>query len=143
MGGLTTKIHTIVDSNGITLTYLLSPGNTNDALIAIDLLSTINIKDSNILADKAYTSKDIRYYIEFYKATYTIPPKYNTKDKWSFNKETYKLRHKVECFFQRLKWFRRISTRYDKQDQTFINFVYIVNTKRPRLAIHIEKLNQA
>ena len=127
VGGLTTKLHTIVDSNGIPLTYLLSPGNTNDSYLAIDLLSTLNIKDSNILADKAYTSKYIRYYIEFYKATYTIPPKSNTKNKWSFNKETYKLRHKVECFFQRIKWFRRIATRYDKLDQTFISFVYIAS----------------
>ena len=118
VGGLTTKIHTIVDSNGIPLTYLLSPGNIHDSNVAIDLLYTISIKNSNILADKAYTSKDIRDFIEFYQATYTIPPKSNTKNKWDFNKETYKLRHKVECFFQKIKWARRVYTRYDKLDST-------------------------
>ena len=126
-GGLTTKIHTIVDSNGIPVTYLISPGNTHDSYVATDLLSTINIKGSNILADKAYTSKEIRFFIEIKQATYTIPPKSNTKYKWDFNKETYKLRHKVECFFQRIKWFRRINTRYDKLDSTFINLVYMAS----------------
>ena len=31
----------------------------------------------------------------------------------------------VECFFQKLKWFRRIATRYDKLDASFLAFVYI------------------
>ena len=31
----------------------------------------------------------------------------------------------VECFFQKLKWFRRIATRYDKLDVSFLAFVYI------------------
>ena len=40
-------------------------------------------------------------------------------------KQLYKERHLVECFFQKLKWFRRIFTRYDKLDASFLAFVYV------------------
>ena len=33
--------------------------------------------------------------------------------------------HLIKCFFQKLKWFRRIFTRYDKLDFSFLAFVYI------------------
>ena len=33
----------------------------------------------------------------------------------------------VECFFQKLKWFRRIATRYDKLDTSFLTFVYLAS----------------
>ena len=38
-----------------------------------------------------------------------------------------KERHLVECFFQKLKWFRRIATRYDKLDASFLAFVYLAS----------------
>ncbi|MBD5098395.1 MAG: transposase [Clostridiales bacterium] len=38
-----------------------------------------------------------------------------------YNKE----RHLVECFFQKIKWFRRIATRYDKLDASFLAFVHL------------------
>lgn len=37
----------------------------------------------------------------------------------------YKERHLVECFFQKIKWFRRVATRYDKSDDVFLGFVYL------------------
>ena len=42
----------------------------------------------------------------------TIPPKFNTKDPWEYDFWLYKGCHLVECFFQKIKWFRRISTRW-------------------------------
>ncbi|MCI7259375.1 MAG: IS4/IS5 family transposase, partial [Ruminococcus sp.] len=38
-----------------------------------------------------------------------------------------KERHLVECFFQKLKWFRRIATRYDTLDASFLSFVYLTS----------------
>ncbi|MFL0197900.1 transposase [Clostridium sp. WILCCON 0269] len=42
----------------------------------------INIKDSNILGDKAYGTKEIREYITSKGASYTIPPKSTTQNPW-------------------------------------------------------------
>ncbi len=116
-GGRNTKIHTLVDGLGNPLAFLLSPGNEHDSTHAVPLLSQINIEGSNILGDKAYGAKVIRNYVESQNATYTIPPKSDVIDPWPVDWYTYKERHLVECFFQKLKWFRRIFTRYDEPNQ--------------------------
>ena len=42
----------------------------------------------------------------------------------------YKARHLVENLFQRMKVFRRMATRYDKLDVTFLGFVHIAGTMK-------------
>ena len=84
-----------------------------------------DLKDCNILADKAYGTKEIRTYLHDQSARYTIPPKVNTKQPWPFDKETYKRRNVIERFFNRLKEFRRAETRYDKRDDSFLAFVMV------------------
>lgn len=58
-GGKNTKIHALVDGLGNPIDFLLSPGNDNDSIHAIDLLEKTEIKGSNILGDKAYGTKEI------------------------------------------------------------------------------------
>ena len=58
-------------------------------------------------------------------AVYTIPSQSNVSDPWPIDWYTYKERHLVECFFQKLKWFRRVFTRYDKLDVSFLAFIHI------------------
>ena len=91
------------------------------------LLKKLEIAGSNILGDKAYGAKKIRDYISSQNATYTIPPRENCPKPWLVDWHTYKERHLVECFFQKLKWFRRICTRYDKTDLSFLAFVYVAS----------------
>jgi transposase len=124
-GGRNTKIHTLVDGLGNPISFMLGSGNEHDSVRAIPLLKQINIKGCNILGDKAYGVQVIRDYISSQKATYTIPPKSNFNEPWFVDWHTYKERHLVECFFQKLKWFRRVATRYDKLDDSFLAFVYI------------------
>jgi len=54
-----------------------------------------------------------------------IPSKSNRKIQREIDKHIYKERHLIECFFQKIKWFRRIATRYDKSDSSFLAFVYL------------------
>lgn len=124
-GGLNTKIHAIVDGLGNPVEFLLSPGNDHDSSHAIAILSKTDISKSNVLGDKAYGTKVIRDFITKQGATYDIPPKINIKEPWNYDKHTYKERHLVECFFQKLKWFRRIATRFDKSDDSFLAFVLV------------------
>ena len=124
-GGRNTKIHTLVDGLGNPLAFLLSPGQDHDSVHAVELLRQVNIEGCNILGDKAYGAKAIREYITSQNAAYTIPPKDSAADPWPVDWHIYKERHLVECFFQKLKWFRRIFTRYDKLDSSFLAFVYV------------------
>ena len=95
---------------------MLSSGNDHDSTHAILFLSQINIQGSNILGDKAYGAKAIRECIDAQEASYTISPQEDINMTWPVDWHTYKERHLVECFFQKLKWFRRIFMRYDKLD---------------------------
>lgn len=127
-GGLTTKIHAIVDGLGNPVEFLLSPGNDHDSIHAVELLEKVNLGGSNVLGDKAYGAKEIREYITKHNASYTIPPRSKVKEPWDIDLWLYKERHLVECFFQKIKWFRRISTRYDKLDTSFLAFVFLAAT---------------
>ncbi len=124
-GGKTTKIHAVVDGLGNPLHFTLTAGNRNDCQEAIPILSYLPIEGNNILADKAYGTNEVRDYIASQNATYTIPPKSNIKSPWECDFFLYKERHLVECFFQKIKNFRRIATRYDKLAISFLTFIYI------------------
>lgn len=54
-----------------------------------------------------------------------IPPKSNRLDPLPYSKASYRKRHKVENYFERLKTFRRVATRSDKLAATFLGFVYL------------------
>lgn len=106
---------------------MLSKGNDHDSIHAVELLSKTELSKSNVLGDKAYGAQSIRDYITSQGGMYTIPPRDNTPDPWECDWWIYKERHLVECFFQKLKWFRRVATRYDKSDDAFMAFVTVAS----------------
>lgn len=114
-----------MDGLGNPLYFQLSAGNVNDSEMAVEVLSHVSIADSAILADKAYGTNEILDYIQVQDADYAIPPKSNTRIPWRCDWWLYKERHLVECFFLKLKNFRRVATRYDKLATSFLAFVYI------------------
>lgn len=124
-GGLNTKIHTLVDALGNPLRFLLSPGNDHDAVHAERLIEGMDLSGSTMLGDKAYGAQRFRECLALMGAAYAIPPKSNALEPWPVDYHLYKERHLVECFFQKLKWCRRIFTRYDKVDKSFLAFVYL------------------
>ena len=98
---LNTKIHAVVDGLGNPVAFLLSAGTDAGSTHAIELLSQLPIKNSNILGDKAYGAQKIRTYITEAGAVYTIPPKGNSKKSWKCDYWLYKERRLVECFFSK------------------------------------------
>ena len=124
-GGKTTKIHAIVDALGNPIHVHLSAGNLHDSTEAETALAEVPLEGSIILADKAYGTSDIRTFIENSGGDYCIPPKSNTVNPWDCDWWLYKERHLVECFFQKLKRFRRIATRYEKLAKRFLAIVQL------------------
>lgn len=124
-GGLNTNIYAIVDGLGNPVKFLLSVGNDNDCVHVVELLKNVELCGSNVLADWAYGARSIREYISEHGANYVIPPQNNVSDPWPVDWHLYKERHLIECFFQKIKWFCRVATRYDKLDASFLAFVYL------------------
>ena len=115
----------MVDGIGNPIKLLFTGGNVHDSAVATDVLSLVDITSSIVMGDKAYGSKKIREHISSHGATYAIPPKANAKEPWECDWWQYKERHLVECFFNKLKQFRRVATRYDKLLRRFKAFVYL------------------
>ena len=112
-GGLTTKIHTLVDAKGLPFRFLLTPGQSHDATAAQILLQEL-WPDSFVLADKAYDADWIRACIEAQEAVPIIPDRSNRNESHAFSPLLYRLRNQIERFFNKIKHFRRIATRYEK-----------------------------
>ncbi len=110
-GGLTTKIHAVVDAKGLPIRLGLTPGQAYDGEAAMELLNALP-ENAMVLADKAYDANAIREMINGQGAWANIPPKSNRKDPICFSPYLYKARNLVERFFNKIKHFRRIATRY-------------------------------
>src|SRR5881275_2724752 len=75
-GGLTSKIHAVVDSNGLPIRLALSPGGAHDVRLAGKLLSRLK-SGSMLLADRGYDADWIRDLVRQRGAWANIPPKRN------------------------------------------------------------------
>ncbi len=121
-GGLTTKIHALVDARGLPIRLLLTPGQTHDSKAAAMLLAQLE-PGSIVLGDKAYDVNWIREHIERCGATANIPFKKDRKVPGAFDPVLYKERNRVERFFNKIKHLRRIATRYEKLAANFLAMI--------------------
>jgi len=127
-GGLTTKIHAVVDAQGLPIRLGLTGGQAHDGQIADTLLDHLGPR-TIVLADKAYDADRIRELIEGQGATPNIPAKSNRKWKPCFSKRLYRERNLIERFFSKLKHFRRVATRYDKLAANFLAMVQLASLR--------------
>ena len=114
-----------MDALGNPIHVHLSAGNLNDSTEAEVALADVPLEKGILLGDKAYSSLAIRTFIEKAGGQFCIPPKSNEKKPWDCDWGLYKERHLVECFFQKLKLFRRIATRYEKLAKRFLAVVQL------------------
>jgi transposase len=120
-GGLSSKIHCIVDGLGNPIEFILTGGEVHDNTCAEALLE--DKKAAYVIADKAYDSDKTLDKITQMEAIAVIPPKSNRKEQRDFDKHYYKDRNLIERFFSRLKQFRGIATRYSKRGQYFLEAI--------------------
>ena len=107
-----------MDSLGNPVRLLVSAGEKADITQAESLLK--GLRAEHVLADKAYDSDALIKKIESSQARAVIPPRSNRKQQRSYDKELYKERNKVERFFNKIKQFRRVATRYEKTARNYL-----------------------
>ncbi|MGW0760930.1 IS5 family transposase [Streptomyces sp. NPDC002814] len=134
-GGLTTKIHLAVDASFHVLAAVVTAGQRADAPVFTEVMDRIRVpriggghprtRPDHVLADRAYSSRQIRAYLRRRQIPHTIPEKRDQARHRmrrgtaggrppGFNREMYKRRHKIECRIGLLKQARGVATRFDK-----------------------------
>ena len=121
---MTTKVHALVDALGNPCNLMLTPGQDHDLTCAIPLLE--NADPGALLADKAYDADSLIDTLEQRTITPVIPPKANRKVKRDCDFALYCERNLVERFFNKIKHYRAIATRYDKLARNFLAAVQLV-----------------
>ncbi|OJY01967.1 MAG: IS5 family transposase [Rhizobiales bacterium 63-22] len=120
-GGLSTKIHAAGDALGLPVRLIASPGQRNDIAVAHELID--GFEPDATIADKGNDADHLARKIADGGAIVVIPPRRNRKDQRPYDADLYKARNIVERFFNKLKQFRRVATRYDKLLANFLGFV--------------------
>jgi transposase len=121
---LTTKIHVVVDALGNPLNVSLTKGQVHDITQA-EVLTT-GITPDALLADKGYDADSFIQSLEVRGITAVIPPKSNRKVQRECDYALYAERNLVERFFNHIKHFRGIATRYEKTARNFLAGIHLV-----------------
>jgi len=79
------------------------------------------------VADKAFDSDAIRADLKRRGIKAVIPSLACRKKAIRYNKKAYRGRNRVERLFSKLKQFRRVATRYDKLDDSFLAFIHLAS----------------
>jgi transposase len=127
-GGLTTKIHAMVDAEGLPIALKLTEGQAHDGRAAQDMLETLRPGDI-LLADRAYDSDATRQTVAERGAWANIKPMPNRKNVPAFSGFLYRYRNLVERFFNKLKHFRAVATRYDKDPENYLAAVKLASAR--------------
>ena len=99
------------------LILLLTPGNVHDCKVAQRCIEAMP-PAAELVADKGYDSKALRDWLAERGTTAVIPPRKNRKVQYHYDKTVYRQRNIIERMFCRLKDWRRIATRFDRNIKT-------------------------
>jgi len=103
---------------GLPIRLVITPGQTYDIQHA-DMMVEGICAWAMLLEDKAYDGNSIRSRLHQQGAFANIPARASRKGLVVFNPHLYKARNVIERFFNKLRYFPRIDTRYDKLGSAF------------------------
>lgn len=121
-------MHLRCDQRGNLLTFVLTPGQVNEAPLFPTLLTTGAIRQrcgrpkclpKRVIGDKSYSSRAIRLFLRRRGVRVTIPRRSTETRTGRFDRKVYRLRNGIERLINRMKQFRRIATRYEKGAENY------------------------
>jgi putative transposase len=122
---LSTKIHAACDALGLPVRLIVTSGQRNDIALAHDLVEEIDAEA--LIADKGYDANHLIEKMEQRGTDVVIPPRRDRRLQRWYDAILYKERNKIERFFNKLKQFRRVATRYEKLLANFMGFVKLAS----------------
>ncbi|WP_443020527.1 MULTISPECIES: IS5 family transposase [unclassified Shinella] len=121
-GGRNTKLHAVCDAKGRPHVLLLTPGNVHDCKVARLCIEALP-PTAQLVADKGYDSQALREWLDERGTEAVIPPRRNRKVQYEYDRAVYKQRNVIERMFCRLKDWRRLATRFDRNIKNFMGAV--------------------
>ena len=125
-GGFSSKIHLLVDALGFPLTFILTGGERHDMSQAELLLAPFHF--DAVIADKGYDSDPLREPLAAQQVEVVIPSRRYRKQPGDYDRVRYRERNIVERFINKIKWYRRIFTRYEKLARRYMAFLHLAAT---------------
>jgi len=107
------------------LRFILTEGQAHDSTTAADLLAGRTI--CGVIADRAYDNNALRDFIDAAGAEAVIPSTRSRKIVIPHDRLAYRLRNRIERFFNKLKHFRHIATRYDRRASHFLAALHLAS----------------
>lgn len=114
-----------MDALGNPVRLLLTGGATHDVTQAEAL--TADLEPEAVLGDKGYDSDALVVQLTEQGIKVVIPPRSNRKNPRDYDRHIYKERHLIECFFNKIKHFRHIFSRFDKLAKRYLAFLHFVS----------------
>jgi transposase len=112
-----------VDGLGNPVRFILTAGNVNDIVQAEALIRGLSF--DKLLADKGYDSDRFRASIAEVGSEAVIPSTRSRSQVIPYDKHVYQDRNLVERFFNKIKHYRRIATRYEKTALSFASMLFL------------------
>ena len=103
--------------------YGVTPGQRHDVTRSHELIE--GFEAGAVIADKAFDADHLREAIHDAGAEAVIPPRSNRRSPHGYDRALYRERNAIERFFNKLKQFRRVATRYDKLLPNYRGFVLL------------------
>ena len=116
------------NADGNPITLKLSEGQAHDGRSAADILDSVG-PGQILLADRAYDSDALRQNLADRGAWANIKPISSRVNVPAFSPYLYRFRNLVERFFNKLKHFRAVATRFEKHDANYLALVKLAATR--------------
>ena len=117
----------MVDEQGLPVRLLLTAGHASDKATAPALLEGLQASQA-VIADRGYDWQHLVDLVASRGGRAHIPTQRDRKNQRSVDRELYRQRNLIERFFNKLKHFRRIATRYDKLARNYLSGALIAAT---------------
>lgn len=106
---------------------MLTAGQAHDTVAAPALLN--GLKCRHVVADRGYDARSLLDLIRATGAKAHIPTQRDRLVQRSVDRHIYRQRNLIERYFNKLKHFRRIATRFDKLARNFLAAVALASAR--------------